>query len=354
MTSETKFAEKLERVNATTVVYHGRELIYFGGCDYLGLSWHPRILRAIKTGLKNRGLSVSASRKTTGNHPLYGEAEKKLAAHFGVEAALLVPTGYQTNLAVAQALQGEIDTVLIDEQAHPSLTEAAAILRASCRVFKHRQPEDLAGKLGDAGRVSILTDGIFALSGQTAPLREYRKVAPKAWLWVDDSHAAGLMSRGQGTLQALGIGGPVIQTTTFSKALGLYGGAILGDRKLMRGVVSRSALLTGSTPLPLPFVAAIPEALQLASGPKLRAKLARNMAQFEKSAGLERGHGSPVYSFSYPARTGERLRKELLRRGIFPSLIRYGSLPPVFRLALSCAHSLSQIKLLGETLRNIR
>jgi 8-amino-7-oxononanoate synthase len=353
VTRESEFAEPLERVGAATVLYRGRKLSYFGGCDYLGLSWHPRILKAITESLKARGLSVSASRKTTGNHPLYAEVEQKLAAHFELESALLVPTGYQTNLALAQALKGAFDTVLIDEHAHPSLMEAAAMLGAACRSFKHLDSKNMAGKTKNSRRIAILTDGIFALTGHTAPLPEYRKLAPKALLWVDDSHAAGLMNRGQGTVQTLGIEGRVIQTTTLSKTFGLYGGVILGERKVIQLVVAKSALLTGSTPLPLPWVTAIPEALDLAGRSELREKLERNIAAFEASAGLGEGHGSPIFAFSYPSKMAERLRKELLGRGIFPSLIRYGGKAPVFRFALSSAHSLSQIKLLGQTLRKI-
>jgi len=109
-------AEPLQQVDRTCVLLRGRKLSYFAGCDYFRLSSHSDVLRALREGVDRFGLNVSASRKTTGNHALYGKLEAKLAEFFSVEAAVLISNGYMTNLAVAQALAGEFTHALIDER----------------------------------------------------------------------------------------------------------------------------------------------------------------------------------------------------------------------------------------------
>ena len=120
--SASDLAEPLQQIDRTHVLHRGRKLIYFAGCDYFRLASHPDVLRAVHTGLDELGLNVAASRKTTGNHPIYGELESSLARFFGTESALLVSNGYATNLAVAQALAGEFTHGLVDNRArwlHP-------------------------------------------------------------------------------------------------------------------------------------------------------------------------------------------------------------------------------------------
>src|SRR6185436_19832805 len=137
-------AEPLQQIDRTYVLHRGRRLSYFAGCDYFRLSSHPEVLRALRDGLDRFGLNVSASRKTTGNHALYGQLEHKLAEFFGVEAAVLVSNGYMTNLAVAQALAGEFTHALIDERSHGCLFDAAKLLDCSLLSFKHRDPASAA------------------------------------------------------------------------------------------------------------------------------------------------------------------------------------------------------------------
>src|SRR6185503_6182981 len=133
----SSLAEPLQQVERTFVLRQGRKLSYFGGCDYFRLSSHPAVLKALRTGLEQFGLTVAASRKTTGNHSLYEKLESALATFFGVDAAVLVSNGYVANLVATQALEGEFTHALIDERAHGSLLDAAGLLGCPIRRFKH-------------------------------------------------------------------------------------------------------------------------------------------------------------------------------------------------------------------------
>src|SRR4051812_15961657 len=124
----TDFSEPLQQVDRVFVRYAGRKLLYFGGCDYYRLSSHPEILKALQTALRKYGLSTAASRKTTGNHPLYEELEQDLAKFFGAPRAVLLSSGYLANIAFAQALRGRYDRILLDGRSHDSLREAARIV----------------------------------------------------------------------------------------------------------------------------------------------------------------------------------------------------------------------------------
>src|SRR5262245_61297224 len=137
---DENLAIPLQQVGRTRVVSHGRRLIYFAGCDYHRLSSHPAILTAVRKGLDRFGLNVAASRKTTGNHLLYGQIESALAGFFRAESATLTSNGYMANLCLAQALAGEVSHALIDERAHNSLQDALPHLRCPVHVFRHCDP----------------------------------------------------------------------------------------------------------------------------------------------------------------------------------------------------------------------
>ena len=124
----------LQQTDRTFVLAGGRKVTYFGGCDYFRLSSHPAVLAAMSKGLERFGLNVAASRKTTGNHRLYELLEERLAGFFGVEAAVLVSSGYVSNLAVAQALAGQFTHALLDDGAHNSLVDATKFLDCPVRL----------------------------------------------------------------------------------------------------------------------------------------------------------------------------------------------------------------------------
>ena len=278
-----ELAPTLQQVDRTWVIHRGRRLSYFAGCDYFRLASHPAVLAAMQDGVIRYGLNVAASRRTTGNHSLYEQLEQRLAAFFGAGSAVLVSNGYQTNLVVAQALAGRFSHVLIDAQAHASLVDAAPLFECPVLRFEHGNAEDVARigrRLGARARPILLTDGMFAHNGEIAPLQDYLAALPKdAGVLVDDAHGAGTLGRrGRGTAEHLGVKDRrLIQTITLSKALGVYGGAILGPKTLRKRVISGSRLFGGNTPLPLPLANAALEALNLLRTDKaMRRRLAVN------------------------------------------------------------------------------
>jgi 7-keto-8-aminopelargonate synthetase-like enzyme len=353
------FPAPLRQLGRTHVGVDGRKLVYFGGCDYFRLASHPRILRALSAGLASHGLNVAASRLTTGDHPLYHELEDELAKFFAVESAVLVPTGYVTNLVVAQALQGRFSHAFIDDQAHSSLSDAAQFLKCPVISFKHRDPKDLRRVLGEVGRPVpiVLSDGVFPHNGAIAPLKAYQAtLPPNGMLLVDDAHGAGVHgNEGRGTIELEGINRrQVIQTITLSKAFGVYGGAVLGAGDLRERIVKHSALFAGCTPLPLPLACAAKEALHvLRTDASLRSRLGQNAAYVKerlRRAGLAvPDQPGPILALQPKGHSDSNdVQAKLLKVGIHPPFIRYRSGPRLgyFRFAISSEHS-------GEQLDNL-
>jgi len=357
--------ESLQQVRRTYVRYRGRTLSYFTGCDYFRLASHPAVLKAVNDGLKRFGLNVAASRRTTGNHALYLELEKQLAKFFHADAAVLVSTGYVTNLAVAQALAGQFSHVLLDERTHMALVDAANLLNCPVLKFKHRDVEDFERTLkrcGHRARPIVLTDGMFSHDGSVAPLHAYLKLLPRdGLLLVDDAHGGGTVGKnGGGAVEMEGVSrARVVQCVTFSKAFGCFGGAILCSKKLRDEIVTRSSIFIGSTPLPLPLANAALAALKIVkSNRSLRTRMNRN-ANFVKHALRKAGMSlpempGPVIPFHLEsAARKSALHRALLAAGIFPSFIKYPNGPAsgYFRFVISSEHAQSQLDRLVATLK---
>jgi len=329
------------------------------------LGSHPDVLHAVHEGVERFGINVAASRLTTGNHPLYRVMEKRLAAFFGAEDAVLIPTGYMTDTVVAQALASSYSHVLIDRASHPALVDASKFLDCPVIEFKHRDPADLArvvARCGPQTKLLVLTDGMFSHDGSAAPLAEYLEVLPKdALLLVDDAHGAGVLGRsGKGAIEHAGVSRRrIIQTVTLSKAFGAYGGAILGTVQLRQRVLNRSQMFVGSTPLPLPLAnAALTGVRLLRANPGLRRRLVENAAYVKKAlreAGLALAETPGPIVPLVRQRPGEaaRLQRALLGAGIFPPFIQYPGGPPngYFRFVISSEHSRAQLEGLIQVLR---
>jgi len=360
-----ELSEPLQQVDRTFVLHRGRKLAYFAGCDYFRLASHPAVVSAVHEGLDRFGLNVAASRKTTGNHRLYGELETELVRYFHVEAAVLVSNGYMTNLAVTQALAGEFTHALIDERSHGCLGDAGKLLGCPVVQFRHRDSASAAQaarRCGKRSRLLLLTDGLFSHSGEVAPLKEYlRELPASATLLVDDAHAAGVLGKtGRGTVEYLGVPTErIIQTITLSKALGVYGGAVLGSTPLRNKIIARSRLFVGNTPLPLPLVCGALAALEiLRANPQLRRRLAVN-TNYVKAALQEAGlpmNGGPgpiIPIIPSDARAATRIKSELLKAGIHPPLINYlgGPSDAYFRFVFSSEHTTEQLDALVAVLR---
>jgi 7-keto-8-aminopelargonate synthetase-like enzyme len=349
--------DELQQVDRTYVLWNNRRLSYFAGCDYFRLSSHPAILRAVRQGLDQYGLNVAASRLTTGNHPLFNRLEEALAGFFGAPAALLTAGGYATNLIAAQALREDFSHVFIDARAHLSLRDACRFFQRPPLEFKHRDAQSLARQLrrlpGNA-RPLVLTDGLFSRDGEIAPLRDYLRILPpQGMILMDDAHAAGVLgASGQGTVEHTGVSRRrIVQSVTLSKAFGAYGGAILCGRPLRDEIIARSGIFAGTTPVPLPLANAALAAMDLLRrDPGLRDRLSRNL-NYVKAALRAGGIAvpeTPAPIICIVPRDGAqaaRLRRRLLARGVYPSLIRYPGGPQngYYRFVISSEHSQKQL-----------
>jgi 7-keto-8-aminopelargonate synthetase-like enzyme len=354
----------IQQVDRTYALFRGRKYSYFGGCDYFRLASHPKVLQAVREGVRKYGLNVSASRATTGNHALYERLEKELSGHFEAEAALLVSSGYLTNLVVAQGLAGEFSHALIDQRAHVCLADAAKVLGCSVVPFRHRDPADLARiarRLGARSRPILLTDGMFAHDGSVAPQRAYRRVLPRnGWMLVDDAHGAGVLGRtGRGSVELEGVDRrQLIQTITLSKAFGGYGGAVLCPRTVREKILARSRLFVGNTPLPLPLANAALAALGLLrQDRRLRWRLGENVADCKRRLRLGGlllpDHPGPIICIvPRTHREAAALSRRLLKSGILPPWTQYPGGPNegYFRFTVSSEHTRGQLDVLVETL----
>jgi 7-keto-8-aminopelargonate synthetase-like enzyme len=277
---------------------------------------------------------------------------------------LLVPTGYLSNLVVAQTLAGDFSHALVDERAHASLQDAARLLECPILHFSHRNQENLANcihRCGPGAKLILLTDGLFAHDGSVAPLQAYAKVLPNdALMWVDDAHGAGVLgTTGKGSLEHAGIGRErVIQTITLSKAFGTYGGAVLCTAQFRRRILQRSALFTGSTPLPLPLAnAAITAVGLLRKDPGVRDRLRKNVSRFKgglRAVGLSSPETpGPIVGLVPPdPKSARSLGRLLLQADVYAASILYSSASsrPYFRFAISSEHSARQLDQLQHAL----
>ena len=350
---EISLSEPLAQAGRVHVQFRGRKLIYFGGCDYYRLASDTHLKKVVTRTLRDDGLNVAASRVTTGNHPIYEQLEAALRVFFNVDAALITSTGYTANLVIAQALAGEFSHVMIDERAHASLKDASQFFNCPIIEYKHRDPIHAAqgvARCGKFARIALLTDGVFAHDGSIAPLPELISVLPPdGMLLLDDAHGAGVLGKNaRGTAEHFSIRDKRIACSiTLSKAFGAFGGAVLASKQICRKIVSRSRLFAGSTPPPLPLAkAAIYALANVESDASRRARLKRNAKligrEFPIMAVLPKSDSQAV-----------RLKRDLLKAGIFPSLIHYPGGPRTvyFRFAISSEHTPDQIERLLAVVR---
>ena len=356
--------DPLQQTDRVYVRWRGRKFLFFGGCDYFRISSHPRILAAMKKAIPRFGLSVAASRMTTGEHVLYQQLETQLAEFFDVPTATLFSCGYLANLAVGQALSSKHTVALIDERAHMSLWDASGQLNCAVRRYRHRDMAALQKLIAVGGKQSrpiVFTDGMFAYDGSVAPLKQIMRHLPVGGvLMVDDAHGAGMLGKqGKGTIELEGISrARVIQTVTLSKAFGVYGGAVLGSIKLREQIVKHSRIFTGNTPMPLPLVNAAVESVKILSSDKsMRLRLQLNVARLRdrlasKSCEVETTPG-PIVRITPKSENDERrIRSRLINAGIYPSFIRYPGWPGTgcFRFVVSSEHTQRHLDSLADSL----
>jgi len=342
-----------------TVRLNGREVLLLCSNNYLGLAGDERVKEAARRAVDSFGCGSTGSRLISGNLELYERLERELAAFKGAEAALVFTSGYQANVGTVSALAGPGDVIFSDALNHASLIDGSRLARAEIVVYGHCDAGDLETKLAKrtaARRRLILTESVFSMDGDLAPLVEINALAKQhgAMLMVDEAHATGVFGpNGAGRIEQLRLQGQVhIQMGTFSKALGSLGGYIAGSNDLIRFLLQQARSFVFTTGLPPAVLAASSEALRLVrEEPQRRAALWRNVALLQEGLREREFPLGPAQSQILPVRCGEdrgtmAACRFLLRKGVFVQGIRPPTVPPGtsrLRIAASASHSEEQI-----------
>ncbi|TNE67206.1 MAG: 8-amino-7-oxononanoate synthase [Alphaproteobacteria bacterium] len=260
-----------ERAGAMALsVAGGPSLISFTDNDYLGLSTHPAVIRAAQDAAARYGAGSGASRLVTGNHPLYGALEAKIARLKGTEGAVVFGSGYLANVGIIPTLVGKDDLIVADELVHTCIHAGMQLSRARVEFFRHNDVDHaadiIAKNRSKHERVLIVVDGVYSMDGDIAPLKGLGTLAEHydAWLMTDDAHALGTIGGGRGSAHATGAEHLVpLQMGTLSKAAGSYGGYLAASKPVVDLMKTRARSLIYTTGLPPSAVAAALKALEL-------------------------------------------------------------------------------------------
>jgi 8-amino-7-oxononanoate synthase len=354
----------------------GQTLLNFSSNDYLGLANDPRLKEAALRAVDAFGTGAGASRLICGSLAPHHELEETLAHFKGTEAALSFSSGYATAVGTICALLGRDDVVVIDKLVHACIVDAARLSGAKLRVFAHNDLDDLENKLKWAvsdtrhpspatRHILIVTESIFSMDGDAAPLREMAALKEKygAWLMVDEAHATGLYGKNRrGLAEELGVGGRIeVQMGTLGKALGAGGGYICGSRTLIDLLVNRARSFIFST-APVPAAAAAATAgvrfVQSREGEARRKLLWSRVGHLQPKI---KNQKSKIPAAIIPVMIGDEkkaveLAAALGEHGIFVPAIRYPTVArghARLRVTLTAAHSSEDILQLTGALKTL-
>jgi 8-amino-7-oxononanoate synthase len=351
-----------DRTDAVHATRSDTELVSFSCNDYLGLSHHPDVVAASIEATRRYGAGAGSARLVNGNHPLYAELERKLADLKGAEDAVVFGSGYLTNVGVIPALVGRSDLILMDELCHSCLLAGASLSGSHTLEFKHNDVAHLSELLGNERakyrHCLVLTDGVFSMEGDLAPLPELAAAVKRhgAWLLTDDAHGLGVVGDGRGSsfVPTPPVSVP-LQMGTLSKAVGSYGGYLCASRAVAELVRNRARSFVYSTGLPPGVVAAASRALELIATDKelVRRPLVR-ARQFTAALELPDA-SSPIVSVVQGGAAAALEAAETLRAaGFLVAAIRPPTVPAGtsrLRLTFSAEHTAEQVAALAQAVR---
>ncbi len=290
------------RLNGSRIETDDRTLVSFSCNDYLGLANDPKTIAASVAATERFGAGAGASRLITGSHALYEDLERGLAALKGTDDAVVFGSGYLANLGIIPVVAGRPDLILYDELSHSCMLAGARLSGATTIAFGHNDTEDAARTLrarrSDHRHCLILTEGVFSMEGDLAPLPELAALAERwdAWLMTDDAHGLGVVGAGRGSTFAHDVEVDVpLQMGTLSKAVGSYGGYLCASRPVCELVRNRARSFVFSTGLPPGAVAAATEALSIIRDDAGRVSRPLMLARrFTDALGLRRAESAIV------------------------------------------------------------
>ncbi len=344
-----------ERTGGVEVMRGNRRLISFSCNDYLGLAHHPQVKAAAMAAVERYGAGAAASRLVTGDYPLLGQLEARLAAHKKKPAALVFGSGYLANIAIPPALVGAGDLILLDELSHACMLAGAKLSGARTLRFAHNDLNELKTILTLerplAGRCLIMTESVFSMDGDRAPLPAIGALAKKhdAWLLVDDAHGLGVIEPGPADE---GSAAAPLQMGTFSKSLGSYGGYLAASTPVIELLKSRARSFVYTTGLPPASAGGALAALDiLEAEPERRARPLSLARRFTQALGLPLAQSAIVPLIVGEAATALRLSASLEAEGFLVVAIRPPTVPAGqarLRFAFSAAHREEDVDRLAE------
>ena len=349
------------RLDSVWVEREGRRMISFSCNDYLGLSHHPTVKAAAVAAINLYGAGAGASRLVTGDHPLYGRLEARLADLKGTEAACVFGSGYLANTGIIPTFAGPGDLVVVDELAHACIWAGAKLSGAEVLAFRHNDVGDLAARLaqarGAAGRALVATDGVFSMDGDIAPLDAIGQVARghDAWLLVDDAHGLGVLGGGAGTARLFPDARIDLHMGTLSKAIGGYGGYVCATAPVIELIKMRARTLVYTTGLPPASVAAALAALDvIADEPARVAAPLAKARRFTAALDLPEAQSAIVPIVLGAAETALAAAAALEAEGLLVVPIRPPTVPPGtarLRVAFTAGHPDAAVDRLAEAVR---
>ena len=363
---------QLEGEQKTVCVFDGREVINLASNNYLGLTTHKALRRASVAAVKKYGVGAGAVRTIAGTMKMHMELEEQIAKFKNVEACVVFQSGFTANAGTVSAVLGKEDLIISDELNHASIIDGARLSKATIKVFKHRDVQDceriLQEHVNFAGKKLIISDGVFSMDGDIAPLPALCDLAEKynCIMMVDDAHSSGVLGRGgRGTVDHLNCHGRVhIQVGTLSKAIGAIGGYVCGSRDLIDYLYLRARPFLFSTSHPPATVAACEAAFTLLDSPdgeKLVKKLWANTKFFKrelKKRGFQfQASETPII----PIHVGDAAKayefsKKLFAAGVFAPAVGYPTVAEGkarLRAIVSAAHQREHLLTAAEVLEQV-
>src|SRR5437016_1928995 len=362
----------LEGEQKPVCIFDGKEVINLASNNYLGLTTHKTLRKAALDAVKRYGVGAGAVRTIAGTMRLHMELEEQIAAFKNVEACVVFQSGFTANAGTVSAVLGKEDLIISDELNHASIIDGARLSKATIKVFKHKDVKDCERILQEnanvPGKKLIITDGVFSMDGDIAPLPELCELAEKynCIMMVDDAHAAGVLGRGgRGTVDHHQCHGRVhIQVGTLSKAIGTMGGYVCGSRDLIDFLYLRARPFLFSTSHPPATAAACQAAFALLDSPegeKLVKKLWANTKFFKREL-KRRGFQFKVSETPIiPIHVGDAAKafefsKKLFEAGVFAPAVGYPIVAEGkarLRAIVSAAHKRDQLLKAADTLAEV-
>lgn len=348
----------VEDLSENTITINGQTLINFASNNYLGLATDTRVKQGAIRSIERYGIGATSSRLVVGNYELHRQLETKIAQWKGTESSLVFSSGYMVNVGVIPALVGNRDIVFSDRYNHACLKSGTKLSGSFVLEYDHCNSLHLAQLLENHRphyrRSIIITDSVFSMDGDIAPLREIMALAEafNSMVLVDEAHAVGVFgAEGAGVVQALGIRQPLIQMGTLSKAIGSLGGYVTADRALIAYLQNRTSTWIYSTGLSLGDTGAALTAIDIIQQqPQLRERLWHNCHLLGKILGIT--ITSPIVPIIYEnIDRAVSASAKLQDQGLLVPAIRPPTVPtPRLRISVMATHTETQIQKLGESL----